>query len=150
MDPWKFQVRIISLQNFITCQRVYKRGTPVIFGFGASPVKSLRNCKKLQNRLSVPDLGSKNGLQFLDFHEISVGVKKKIFAFGKFGKFFFFLYGTVTFNGISRFLIFDEVWRKIMFSVKSWETLQLYHAQDHGSSFTLRYLDLNFVKNWSC
>ena len=91
----------------------------MIFGFGASPVKSLRNWKKLQNRLSVPDLGSKNGLQFLDFHEISVGVKKKFFVFGKFGKKNFFLYGTVTFNGISRFANFDAVWRKIMFSVES-------------------------------
>ena len=67
----------------------------------------------------VPDLGSKNGLQFLDFHEISVGVKKKKFVFGKLGKKKKKLYGTVTFNGISRFSIFDEVWRKIMFSVKS-------------------------------
>ena len=91
----------------------------MIFEFGASPVKSLRNCKKLQNRLSVPDLGSKNGLQFLDFHEISVGVKKIKIVLEKFGKKCFFLYGTVTFNGISRFSIFDEVWRKIMFSVKS-------------------------------
>ena len=66
-----------------------------------------------------PDLGSKNGLQFLDVLEISVGVKKKNFVFGKFGANFFFLYGTVTFNGISRFSIFDEVLRKIKFSVKS-------------------------------
>ena len=150
MDPWKFQARIISLQNFIMCQWVYRFRTPVIFGFGASPVKSLRNWKKLQNRLSVPDLGSKNGLQILDFQRNSCLQKKKFFVFGKFGKNFFFLYGTVTFNGISRFANFDAVWGKIMFSVESWETKQLYHAQIHGSGFTFRYLDLNVVKNWRC
>ena len=91
----------------------------MIFEVGASPVKSLRNWTKLQNRLSVPDLGSKNGLQILDFHEIPLGVKKNFFVFGKFGQKNFFLYGTVTFNGNSRFSIFDDVWRKIMFSVKS-------------------------------
>ena len=48
-----------------------QKSAPVIFEFGASPVKSLRNCKKLQNRLSVPDLGSKNGLQILDFQRNS-------------------------------------------------------------------------------
>ena len=149
MDPWKFQVRIISRQNFITRRRVYRWGTPVIFGFGASPVKYLRNWKKLQNRVSVPDLGSKNGLQILYFQENSCLQKKNFFVFGKFGK-FFFLYGTVTLNGISRFANFDAVWRKIMFSVESWETKQLYHAQIHGSGFTFRYLDLNVVKNWRC
>ena len=77
--------------------------------------------------------------------------KKKFFCLWKIRqKFFFFLYLTVTFNGISRFAIFDAVWRKIMFSVESWETKQLYHAQIHGSGFTFRYLDLNVVKNWRC
>ena len=150
MDPWKFQARIISLQNFIMCQWVYRFRTPVIFGFGASPVKSLRNWKKLQNRLSVPDLGSKNGLQILDFQRNSCLQNFFFFVFGKFGNFFFFFYGAVTFNGISHFAIFDDVWRKIMFSVESWETKQLYHAQIHGSGFTFRYLDLNVVKNWRC
>ena len=85
------------------CQRVYKIRTPVIFEVGASPVKSLRNWKKLQNRLSVPDLGSKNGLQIFDFHEIPLGVKKKFFVFGKFGQ------KKIFFTGISRFSIFEEV-----------------------------------------
>ena len=144
MDPWQCQARTISPQNG------NQRRTPCNFRVWSSPVKSLRNCKKSQNRLSVPDLGSKNGLQFLDFHEISVGVKKNFFWLRKIRQKIFFLYGTVTFNGISRFANFDEVWRKIMFSVESWELKQLYHAKDHGSSFTLRYLDLNFVKNWRC
>ena len=37
-----------------------------------------------------PDLGSENGLQFLDFQEISVGVKKDFFYLEKFGKIDFF------------------------------------------------------------
>ena len=96
-----------------------QKSAPVIFGFGASPVKSLRNWKKLQNRLSVPDLGSKNGLQILDFQRNSCLQKKKILSLENSAKKIFFLYGTVTFNGISRFAIFDAVWRKIMFSVES-------------------------------
>ena len=53
-----------------------------------------------------------------------------------------------SFNGISRFSIFDEVWRTIMFSVKSWDTNQLQQRKDHGSSFKLRYWDSYVVKNW--
>ena len=76
--------------------------------------------------------------------------KKFFFCLWKIRQKIFFLYGTVTFNGISRFANFDAVWRKIMFSVESWETKQLYLAQIHGSGFTFRYLDLNVVKNWRC
>ena len=91
MDPWQCQVRIISLQNFITCWTRSQRWTPSIFEFGASPVKSLRNCKKLQNRLSVPDLGSKNGLQILDFQRNSCLQRKCFFLLRKIrqNRFFF-------------------------------------------------------------
>ena len=149
MDAWKFQVRIISLQNFITCLRVYKLCTPVIFEFGASPVKSWRNWKidfLFQTSDQKTDFSS---LIFSELHAFKK--KKKKFLLRKIRpKKKKKLYGTVTFNVISRFSIFDEVWRKIMFSVKSWETSQLYHAQDHGSSFKLLFVFLNFVKNWGC
>ena len=147
MDAWKFQVRIISLQNFITCCLRSQRWTPVIFEFGASPVKSWRNWK-IDFLFQTSD--QKTDFSSLIFSEIHDFKKKFFFVLEKFGKKNFFLYGTVTFNGISRFSIFDEVWGRFFFSVKSWETKQLYHAKDHGSCFPLLFSDLNFVKNWGC
>ena len=39
------------------------------------------------------------------------------------------------YTGISRFSIFEEVWWKVVFSVKSWETSRLYHVQEHSFGF---------------
>ena len=50
-----------------------------------------------------PDLGSKNGLQFLDFHEISVGVKKNFFYLENFDKKFFFCIGRLRSTGFHDF-----------------------------------------------
>ena len=53
------------------------------------------------------------------------------------------------YTGISRFSIFEEVWWKVVFSVKSWETSRLYHVKEHSFGFHLSQNLSNFVKNWS-
>ena len=53
------------------------------------------------------------------------------------------------YTGISRFSIFEEVWWKVVFSVKSWETSRLYHVQEHSFGFHLSQTGSIFVKNWS-
>ena len=47
------------------------------------------------------------------------------------------------YTGISRFSIFEEVWWKVVFSVKSWETSRLYHVQEHsfGFHFEPKFID---------
>ena len=42
------------------------------------------------------------------------------------------------YTGISRFSIFEEVWWKVVFSVKPWETSRLYHVKEHSFGFRLR------------
>ena len=53
------------------------------------------------------------------------------------------------YTGISRFSIFEEVWWKVVFSVKSWETSRLYHVKEHSFGFYLSQNLSIFVKNWS-
>ena len=53
------------------------------------------------------------------------------------------------YTGISRFSIFDEVWWKVVFSVKPWETSRLYHVKEHSFGFDLSKNLSIFVKNWS-
>ena len=41
------------------------------------------------------------------------------------------------YTGISRFSIFEEVWWKVVFSVKLCETSRLYHVKEHSFGFDL-------------
>ena len=45
------------------------------------------------------------------------------------------------YTGISRFSIFEEVWWKVVFSVKPWETSRLYHVKEHSFGFDLSQID---------
>jgi len=44
---------------------------------------------------------------------------------------------------------FCRVWKKVVFSVKSWGTRKLYHVQEHTFGYLLVFFLSIFVKNWS-